>query len=212
MKNEKEMYESNDQAHTYQGWRERGKGYGHSVKNNGRNCSRPFDRSKDRTNVCAPTTRVDEYCKTRPSFANAWIMDTCLIREEALAWVRSIHPLGGGYDRGGRQKWKRRREKEGERGRIHGASNYLSARRSKLNKRRIFHGAYPPHWRCAVAIPRSMNHYYRSLQSVIVAARCFLKMKKLIRSANINGLITSHCNDFLNNFFGNFEIIAYSHY
>lgn len=50
----------------------KGKGKdGHSVKNNGRNCSRPFDRSKDRTNVYEPTTRADEYCKTRPSFANA---------------------------------------------------------------------------------------------------------------------------------------------
>lgn len=121
MKNEKEMYESNDRAHTCKGWRERGEErererYGHSVKNNGRNYSRPFDRSKDRTNVHEPTTRADEYCKTRPSFANAWIMDTRLIKEEALAWVRSIHPLGGEYDRGRRQKWKREGGRQRERG------------------------------------------------------------------------------------------------
>lgn len=191
MKNEKEIYESNDRVHACRyvviPWKATvAVALAYSI-----------DRSVDRTYVHKPEHWADKYCKTRPSFANAWIMDTRLISEEALAWVRSIHPLGSGDGRGRGREAGGEIERKREGKRIRGTWNYLSTRRSKLNKRRIFRRAYPPHWRCVVAIPRSMNHHYRGFWSVMVTARCFFMKKKLISSANITRLIASHINNFL---------------
>jgi len=72
-----------------------------------------IDRSVDLTCI-NPSHRTDKYCKTRPSFANVWIMDTRLISEKALAWVRSIHSLGSGDDRGKERERDRMRKEDRE--------------------------------------------------------------------------------------------------